>query len=52
MAFFDLTCAEIDFQGSSPTRSRLNATMFLLRLDIDVQFVGVEMIDSRQYRYT
>ena len=40
------------YRGTALTRCKLNAAKFLLLLDIDAQFSGVETMDSRQYRHT
>jgi len=39
-------------RGAALDRSRLNAVRPSRGIDINVQFSGAEMIDSRQYRYT
>ena len=40
------------FRGAVLHRSRLNRAMPFCSLDTDVRFLGVEMMDSRQYRHT
>ena len=46
-------CMErVIFKGVALARSKLTAAMCSFRLDINDQFPGNEMIDSRQYRHT
>ena len=40
------------FKGDLFARCRQTAVMFSFLLDINVQFPGVEIMDSRQYRHT
>ena len=42
----------VSFRGAALARSKLNTANFLLLLEINVQFSGVEMMQLRQYRHT